>query len=91
MAGIIYKIAQNVDFTIRDFGANFNRGYDSQLGEGLGRSQGGGNARYRIMVGNSDEGQLALGCFLDNIRRAKSAIRGSGMYMEVYLAHYSTS
>ena len=54
VVSIVYEVAQNMDFTIRHISADFNTGYNSQLGKGFGSQQGWSNTIHGVMVGYSD-------------------------------------
>jgi hypothetical protein len=56
MVSIIYKVAEDMDFTMRDIGADFNAGYDFQPGESIGSGEGRGNPIHRVVVGDSNNG-----------------------------------
>jgi hypothetical protein len=60
MVGIIYKIAKNMCFTIRDISINFNAWYNLQLRKSPGSFQGGSNTLHRVVVSNCYNRQSML-------------------------------
>jgi len=92
MVSIVYEVAEDMNLTLGNIGADFNAGYDLQPGKGLSRGLGWSNPVYRIMVSQGNKGYPPFCCLPDDICRGKSTIRSGGVYMEVYPAHYySTS